>query len=47
MGITQGLIDSVLNSKGSSRLNKEQKPLGSVYIPCAKVVSERFKRIRN
>jgi hypothetical protein len=28
----QGFIDSVINSKGSSRLNKEQKPLGSMYI---------------
>jgi hypothetical protein len=31
-GYLQGFIDSVINSRGSSRLNKEQKPLGSIYI---------------
>jgi hypothetical protein len=31
-GYPQDFNDSVINSKGSSRLNKEQKPLGSVYI---------------
>jgi hypothetical protein len=41
----QGFIDSVINSKGSSRLNEEQKPLGFVYIPYVKGVSEKFKRI--
>jgi hypothetical protein len=29
------------------RLNKEQKPLGSVYIPYVKDVSKEFKRIEN
>jgi hypothetical protein len=43
----QGLTDSVINSKGSSRLNKEQKPLGSVYVPYVKGVSEKFKCIWN
>jgi hypothetical protein len=43
----QGFIDSVINSKGSSHLNKEQKPLGSVYIPYVKGVSEKFKCIGN
>jgi hypothetical protein len=33
-------IDSVIKSKGSSHLKKEQKPLGSVYIPYVKGVSE-------
>jgi hypothetical protein len=38
---------TVTNSKGSSRLNKKQKPLDSVYIPYVKDVSEKFKRIGN
>jgi hypothetical protein len=46
-GYPQGFIDSVINSKGSSRLNEEQKPLGSVYMPYVKGVSEKFKRIGN
>jgi hypothetical protein len=33
--------------KGSSRLSEEQKPLGSVYIPYVKGVSEKFRRIGN
>jgi predicted GIY-YIG superfamily endonuclease len=37
----------VINSKGSSRLNKEEKPLGCVYIPYVKGFSEKFKRIVN
>ena len=41
----QGSIDSVINSKVSSRPNKEKQPLGSVYIPYVKRVSEKFKRI--
>jgi hypothetical protein len=32
-GCPQDLIDSAINSKGTSRLNEEQKPLVSVYIP--------------
>jgi hypothetical protein len=43
----QSLIDSVINSKGNSRVNKEQNPLASVYIPYVKGVSEKFKRIGN
>jgi hypothetical protein len=42
----QSFIDSDINSKGSSRLNKEQKSLGSVYIPYVKGVSEKFKHVR-
>jgi hypothetical protein len=40
-------IDSVINSKGRIRMNEEQKPLSSVYIPYVKGVSEKFKRIGN
>jgi hypothetical protein len=46
-GYPQGFIDSVINSKGSSRPNTEKKPLGSVHISYAKGVSEKFKRIGN
>jgi hypothetical protein len=46
-GYPQGFIDPVINSKGSSRLNKEQKPQGSVDILYVKGVSEKFKRIEN
>jgi hypothetical protein len=46
-GHPQGFIYSVINSKDSSHLNKEQKPLGSVYIPNVKGVSEKFKYIGN
>jgi hypothetical protein len=28
----QGFIDSVINFEGTSRLNKEQKSLGSVHV---------------
>jgi hypothetical protein len=42
-----GFIDSVFNSKGSSRPEKEEKSLGYVYIPYVKGVSEKFKRIGN
>jgi hypothetical protein len=44
-GYPQGFIDSVSNSKGSSRPNKEEKPLGSVYIPYVKGVSEKVYKI--
>jgi hypothetical protein len=43
----QGFVDLVINPKGSSHLNKEQKSLGSVYIPYVKGVSEKLKRIGN
>jgi hypothetical protein len=46
-GYPQGFIDSVINSKGSSDPNTEEKPLGSVYIPYVKGVSQKFKRIGN
>jgi hypothetical protein len=46
-GYSQGFTGSVINSKGRSRPNKEERPLGSVYIPYVKGVSENFKRIGN
>jgi hypothetical protein len=46
-GYPQGFIGLGINSKGSSHRNKEQKPLGSVYIPYMKGVSEKFKCIGN
>jgi hypothetical protein len=46
-GYPQGFADLVINFKGSSHLNKDENPLGCVYIPCAKGVSEKFKRIGN
>jgi hypothetical protein len=36
----QGFIDSVFNSKGINRPDKEAKPLDSLYIPYVKDVSE-------
>jgi hypothetical protein len=46
-GSPQGFMDSVINSKGSSRPNKEKNLIRSVFIPYVKGVSEKFKRIRN
>jgi hypothetical protein len=46
-GYPQGFIDSVINSKGSSRPKTEEKPLDSLYIPYVKGISEKFKRIGN
>jgi hypothetical protein len=46
-GYPQVFTDSVFNSKGSCRPNKEEKPLGSVYIRYLKGVSEKLKRIGN
>jgi hypothetical protein len=43
-GYPQGFVDSVINSKSNSRPNKEEKPLGSAYMPYVKGVSEKFKR---
>jgi hypothetical protein len=43
----QGFIDSVINSKGSSCPNKEEKPLGSVYSPYVQGVSEKFEHTRS
>jgi hypothetical protein len=45
--LPQVFIDSVINSKGSSRPNEEENPLVSVYIPHVKGVSKSFKRIGN
>jgi hypothetical protein len=45
-GYPQGFIDPVINSKGSSS-NKEEKSLGSMYIPYVKGASELFKCIGN
>jgi hypothetical protein len=45
--VIQDFIDSVINYKVSSHLNKEEKPVGSVYIPYVKDVSEKFKPIGN
>jgi hypothetical protein len=46
-GYSEGFIDFVINSKGSSRLNKEEKSLGPVYIPYVKGVLEKFKHVGN
>jgi hypothetical protein len=46
-GYPKGFIGSVINSKGSSHPNKEEKRLGSVYIPYVKGVSEKFECIGN
>jgi hypothetical protein len=39
----QGFTDSDINSKGSSHLNKNKKPLGFVYITYVKCISETLK----
>jgi hypothetical protein len=46
-GHPQGFTDPVINSKGNSHPNKEEKPLGSVYIPYVKGVLENYKHIGN
>jgi hypothetical protein len=47
-GYPQGFIDSVIRFKGSSRQKKmEEKPVGTVYRPYVKGISEKFKRIGN
>jgi hypothetical protein len=46
-GCPQGFTDLFINSKGSSHPNKEEKLLGSVYIPYVKGISEKFKRTGN
>jgi hypothetical protein len=47
-GYHRSFIDLVINLKGNSPpKKKEVKPPGSVYIPCVKGVSEKFKHIRN
>jgi hypothetical protein len=43
IGYTQGFINSVINSKGSSRLNKEQKP----WAPCISHIWRVFQRSSN
>jgi hypothetical protein len=46
-GYPRRFIYSVINSKSSSLPSKEVKPLGSVYIPYVKGVSEKSKHIQN
>jgi hypothetical protein len=43
----QGFIDSVINARDGSHPKKEDKPLGFVYIPYMKGVSEKFRRVGN
>jgi hypothetical protein len=40
-------LTHVINSKGSSHPNTEEKPLASVYILYVKGISEKFKRTGN
>jgi hypothetical protein len=44
-GSPQGYIDTVINSEGNSRMNKEEKPLDSCVYPICVGVSEKFKRM--
>jgi hypothetical protein len=46
-GYPQGFIDLVINFKGSSCSNKEEKLLGSAYITYVNHLSEKFKHIGN
>jgi hypothetical protein len=43
----QCFIGSVINSKGSSHLDKVEKPLDSLYIPHMEGISEKFKHMWN
>jgi hypothetical protein len=45
-GYPQGFTNSAINSKGSCRPKKDEKPLGSVYIPYVKGVSESVQTYR-
>jgi hypothetical protein len=38
-GYPQGFVDSVINSKGSSSPSKQEKLVGSAYIPVVKSIS--------
>jgi hypothetical protein len=42
---SQDFIEKVINYKGSSRPNIEDKSLGSVHVPHVKGVSEKFRQI--
>jgi hypothetical protein len=44
-GHPHAFIDSVTNSKGSSYPEKGERPLGSVYIPYVKGISEKLENI--
>jgi hypothetical protein len=46
-GYSQEFMASVTYSKDNSHSNKEEKPLGSVYIQYVKGVSQKFKHIGN
>jgi hypothetical protein len=48
-GYPQRFIDSVLKSRGSCRPEEEERknPLGLLFIPYVKGISEKFKRIGN
>jgi hypothetical protein len=44
-GYSEGVINSVIRSKDRRHQKEEDKPLGTIYIPYVKGMSEKLRRI--